>query len=260
LNTLNTSYNPLISIITIVYNNAQYVRGAIESVILQNYEYIEYIIIDGGSTDGTLEVINEYSNQISMIISEPDSGIYDALNKGLKVSTGDYVGFLHSDDFFIEKTLISDVVSLLQKSGAEFCFGNSILTNSITSKVVRYYQSGFFHPFLFRLGWMPPHPTCFYERKLHQEFGYYSTEYRIAGDFDFLTKVFMNRKVKWIHYDCVMVNMRLGGASNIGIKSKKIIASEIRQSLKNNHVWAPLILQIFRYIIRVFELILRPPK
>ena len=251
---------PLVSIITVVYNNSKYIRDAIESVLSQDYPRIEHIVVDGGSTDGTIDIIKEFGEKISTFITEPDDGIFDALNKGIVRSNGDFLGILHSDDLFCYKQVISDVINRLMETNSELCFSDLIIVDETTGKLVRYYMAHYFRRWMLRIGWLPPHPTVFLKRAIFEEFGLYSINYQIAGDFEFFVRIFYGRKIKWIYLDRISIMMRRGGASNSGTSSIKLAISEINRSLKSNNVWSNPIFQIVRYFIRFLELIVRPKK
>lgn len=206
-----------VTIITVIYNNVEHIRGAIKSVLSQNYPFIEYIVIDGGSTDGTLEIIEQYRDSISVFLSEPDDGVYDALNKGIMRASGDVVGILHSDDRFCYNQVVSDMVQKMSDTKTEFCFSDMIIVDSSSNKILRYYMAGYFKRWLFRTGWLPPHPTCFIKKSLFNEFGLYSTKYKIAGDFDFMIRIFYARKINWAYLNRITVKMKSGGTSNSGL-------------------------------------------
>jgi len=245
---LNTDYdlsmkvgergNPLVTIITVVLNNAEFIRDSIESVLSQTYPKIEYIVIDGDSTDGTVKIVEEYEQKISFIISEQDEGIYDALNKGICLATGDIIAILHSDDFFCDKEVVSDMVSKMIDIDAEFGFSDMVIVDNETEKLLRYYRANYFSRWMFRMGWMPPHPTCFIKKSLFDEFGLYSLDYEVVSDFDFLVRIFYGRDINWAYLNRITVKMRAGGVSNSGWKSKKLIADEINDSLSANQVWS----------------------
>jgi glycosyltransferase involved in cell wall biosynthesis len=258
---LKNSKTPLISIITVVYNNEKDIRNAIESVLDQNYEYIEYIVIDGGSDDGTIDVINEYRDHISVFISETDNGIYDALNKGISHSSGDFIAILHSDDLFCNSRVVSNIANKIsQSSRLELYFSDMVIVDRASDKVLRYYTASFFKPWMLRIGYMPPHPTCFIKKKLFDEFGLYSLDYKIASDFDFLVRIFFGREIKWSYLNQVTVKMKQGGISNSGFWSKKLIINEIHQSLKLNGVRSLRIIQLMRYLVRLKEFMTKPKK
>jgi len=249
-----------VSIITVVYNNVKYIGESIESVLSQDYHPVEYIVIDGGSTDGTLDVVEKYRDKISVFLSEPDDGIYDALNKGINIATGDVIAILHSDDLFCGECVVSDMVKRMSDTKSEFCFSDMVIVDSVSDKVLRYYMAGYFSRWMFRMGWMPPHPTCFINKSLFDEFGLYSLKYKVAGDFDFLLRIFYKRDIHWSYLDRVTVKMRQGGVSNSGLISKKIIAKEINHSLRSNNVWSLPVFQLGRYFIRLLEFLIKPKK
>ena len=250
----------LVSIITVVFNNVSYIRDAIQSVSSQNYPHKEHLVIDGGSTDGTVEVIKEYEDQISVFISEPDEGIYDSLNKGIMHASGTVIGILHSDDLFCDEQVVSEMITKMSDTKSEFCFSDMVIMDDESGKVVRYYMANYFKKWMFRIGWMPPHPTCFINKSLFDEFGLYSTKYKIAGDFDFLVRIFYGREINWSYLDRITVRMRKGGVSNSGWKSKILIANEISHSLQSNQVWSLHIFQLARYFIRLIEMVVKPKK
>ena len=252
------SSEPKVSIITAVYNNAEFVRVALESAKNQDYPNIEHIIIDGGSTDRTLDILHEHKDQIATLVSEPDNGIYDALNKGIERATGKYIAFLHSDDVFGSDSAISRLVEQAERQNAEFCCSDVIIVDRDSDRIIRFYRSHFFKEWLFKIGWMPPHPGCLFQRALHDEFGLYSTRFKIAGDFDFMVRMFFGRKIRWTYLNQVTMKMKRGGASNSGFASKRMIAQELSQSLEDNGVNAWPILQVLRYPIRALELVTRP--
>ena len=251
---------PLVSIVTVVYNNIEFVENAINSVHTQNYSNIEYIVIDGGSTDGTLEVINKNIEKISVFKSERDQGIYDALNKGIRIASGSIIAILHSDDLFISSSVVSQSVERMLAKDADICFSDMIIVNRNNEKIFRYYKSIYFKKWLFKIGWMPPHPTCFIKKSLFNKYGFYALEYKITADYDLLLRFLVVHSVTWVHLNKITVKMYNGGLSNSGISSKKIIADEISLSLKENKIWSLKVLQLFRYIIRLSELIMVPSK
>jgi len=247
-----------ISIITVVWNNKKTIKDSINSVLNQTYADIEYIVVDGSSSDGTVDIVKGYADKISHFISEPDEGIYDALNKGIELASGDVIGILHSDDLFSDRFVVSDMMERMVVENAEIAFSDMVIVDNSMTKVLRYYMASYFSPWMFKIGWMPPHPTCFIKKSLFDEFGMYSLDYKVAGDFDFLVRIFYARDISWTYLNRVTVKMRQGGVSNIGFSSKKIIAKEINQSLRSNNVWSLPIFQLGRYFIRLLELFIRP--
>jgi len=250
----------LVSIITVVYNNAQYIKETIQSVLSQDYTRLEYIVIDGCSTDGTVEIIQEFGDKISVFISERDKGIYDALNKGIQHASGEVISILHSGDLFCNRHVVSASIQQMRETSSEFCYSEMVIVNDVSGQIVRYYMGHYFRRWMLRIGWMPPHPTTFINKSLFDEFGIYSTEFKIVGDFDFFVRIFFSREINWTFLKRVTVKMRIGGVSNSGFTSKKLIFDEINRSLKSNQVWSLSIFQIGRYLIRIFELVMRPKK
>jgi len=205
--------NKKVSIITVVYNGVKHIRTAIESVLSQKYAHIEYIVVDGGSTDGTIDIINEYRQKISVFISEPDNGIYDAMNKGLSRATGDIVGILNSDDFYIDEFAIEQVTNQFD-GGIDCIFADLVFVKSRDlNKVVRYYDSSQFTPLKFAYGWMPAHPTFFVKRRIYEKYGLYRTDLKIAADFDILVRFLFTHKITYHYMNKVLVKMRTGGVS-----------------------------------------------
>ena len=252
------THQPLVSVITAVYNNVEHVASALEAVAAQDYPRIEHVVIDGGSTDGTLDVIARFKDHLAVVVSEPDSGLYDALNKGIANANGKYIAFLHSDDLFQDDQVISSMVTLMVAEDAEFCCSDVVIVDQESDKVLRYYMAGYFRRWLFRTGWMPPHPGCMFSRALHDEFGLYSTQFRIAGDFDFMVRMFYGRDIRWTYLNQVTMRMRGGGLSNAGFASKRLIVEEVQRALRQNGIWSPSVFQLARYVIRGAELFLRP--
>ena len=248
---------PLVTIITVVFNNVDFIERAINSVLSQSYKSIEYIVIDGGSNDGTLSVIKKYQDQIFYFLSEKDNGIYDALNKGINKATGNIIGILHSDDEFFNNSVVSNVIDNMIEKKSDFCFSNVIITNREMNKVHRYYKSNYFRNWMLRFGLMPPHPSCFIKKSLFDDFGHYSTKYLIAGDFDFMVRVFYGANIKWSYLNQTSIKMRTGGLSNSSIKNKIISAKEIKAVLKDHNIFTMYVFQFIKYAVRFFELLSR---
>ena len=204
-----------ISIITVVRNCRDTIAGCIESVLAQTYKNVEYIVIDGASTDGTLEIIRQYQDRITKIISEKDAGPYDAMNKGLKCATGDVVGFLHADDLYASPDVIEDVVKKIVEFGTDSLYCDLVYVNrKQTDRIVRYWRSGEFKKNSFRQGWMPPHPTFFVKRSICETSGGFDTAFRIAADYELLLRLLYREKISTIYLPKVLVRMRWGGLSN----------------------------------------------
>lgn len=240
-----------VTIITVVYNN-ELIKSAIESVLCQDYSSIEYIIIDGGSKDQTLSIINNYANSIDVIVSEPDMGIYDAINKGIALASGDIIGILNSDDFLADNNVVSRIVSSFSDDvNLEALYADVIFVDSMdTNKILRYYSSKSFKPWMFRFGFQPAHPTLYVKKNVFTRVGIYKTKYSIAGDFDFLLRIFLIYKVKGKYINDLWVKMRQGGASTSGIGSVLKINSEILSICKENGVYTNITLIYSKYFVK----------
>lgn len=202
-----------VSVVTIVYNGVEYLEACIASVIAQDYPDIEYILIDGASSDGTLAIANRYLDQFAYFISEPDLGIYDAFNKGIARSTGDIVGMLNADDRYSGTGVISTIVSHFEKTKCKAVYGNLSLVSS-GGQLFRYWQSKAFDRNRFRFGWMPAHPTLYIKRDLFQSYGTYSLNYSTCSDYEFILRLFYINQVPAEFIDLEFVVMRAGGRSN----------------------------------------------
>jgi glycosyltransferase involved in cell wall biosynthesis len=204
-----------VSIITVVYNNEKTVADCIDSVLSQTYSNIEYIIIDGNSKDSTVAIIKSYGDKITTFVSEQDNGIYDAMNKGLALATGDVVGILNSDDMYQSNTVIKKIVYHFQNSGCQAVFSDLIYVNyNNTSKIVRYWKSSLFTEDAFNKGWHPAHPTFFAKREVYQKFGVFNLNYEISADFELMLRFIQVNKISTHYIPEILVKMRLGGESN----------------------------------------------
>ncbi len=248
-----------ITIITVVYNNKSTISRAIESVLSQNYSNIEYIIIDGASTDGTIDIINTYKNRISKIISEKDKGIYDAMNKGIEIATGDVVGILNSDDSYIDENSVSEIAKTFENYNTDSVFADVIMVKEHDQNaIVRYYSAKKFKLWHFRFGHMPGHATFFAKRELFDKLGKYDTRYRISADFDLLLRFLFVHRISYKYIPKVLVKMSLGGISTQGFSSIKQMNLELKDSLKKNKVKSNIIMIYMKYFAKVFQFVLRP--
>lgn len=203
-----------ISIITVVWNNKETIRDAIDSVLSQTYIDIEYIVVDGLSTDGTIDVVRSYGARITHFLSESDKGLYDAMNKGIELSTGDVIGILNSDDFYIDEFVIEKVVSEFRAKGVDSVFGDLVyVKSSDLEHTVRYYDSSKFNPSMFAYGWMPAHPTVFIKRNIYEKYGVFRTDLKVAADFDILARFMATHGISYSYIQGIMVKMRIGGVS-----------------------------------------------
>lgn len=237
-----------ISIITVCYNSQSFISAAIESVISQDYYDLEYIIIDGGSTDDTISIIQSYGNKIDHFVSEPDMGIYDAMNKGLTLATGKFIGFLNSDDFYPTTSIISDVVDSFQKNlDVDMVFGNVAFVHpKNTRRLIRLYSSFHFKTWKMRFGFMPAHPATFVRRATYEKVGFYTLGYKIAADFEWFVRAFLVYNSTFLKLNKIFVYMREGGVSTSGFKSNWIATKEMNFALSSNKIFSSLLLVIVR--------------
>lgn len=245
----------IFSIITSVYNNRPMIEGVLSSVALQQSEQvqIEHIIVDGGSTDGTKEYLENINFPHVSFKSEKDNGIYDALNKGLGRANGDIIGILHSDDFFADENVLSDVQKYFEQ-GADVVYGDLVYVNRTNDKtVIRNWKAGTFTDLDLEMGWMPPHPTFFFRRELLEDKGLFDTNYRIAGDYEYMLRFLTDKKLKIAYCPRVLTHMRLGGISN---KSMKSILKKMKEDLKvaDKYFAAPLLTVFFKNIRKIKQL------
>jgi glycosyltransferase len=235
-----------ISIITVTFNAAETLEAAILSVLNQTHSDIEYIIVDGGSKDASLSIIENYSTQITKWLSEPDNGIYDAMNKGIDLATGDYIGFLHADDILATNDIINAIVSKAIESNADVLYGDLEYTlKSDPTKVVRYWKSSEFVPKKLKSGWMPPHPTLYVSKKLFNQVGKFDLSYKISSDYEFILRLFSYPGLKAIYLNKLMVKMRIGGESNRSIGNIIRKSAEDYRALQHNKIGGivPLVLK-----------------
>jgi len=241
-----------ITIVTVSLNSEKYISTAIESVLLQDYTNIEYIIVDGGSTDGTLEIIKSYGERISNVISEPDDGLYDAMNKGISASTGEIIGFLNSDDFYLDKFVVSKVAQLYREDpNLSVALGNVdfALPNDIDTSV-RVFSSFNFSPWKLRFGLMPPHPSSFVRRSAYNVVGQYSSDYIIAADFEWFCRAFLVCNLRYEKINQILVRMRMGGVSTSGLRSYYTSSLEMLRALKDNNIYSNLLFVLFRLPVK----------
>ena len=238
----------IISIITTVLNGEKTIENTINSVLSQSFNDIEYIIVDGGSTDGTIEIINKYKSKISKFISEKDKGIYDGMNKGIKLATGDIIGILNSDDVYASDDVIEAVVKEMDEKNADACWGDLIYVDKKNpNKVIRYWESSEFQKGKFRRGWMPPHPTFFVRKFVYEKYGYFNLSFPIAADYELMLRFLEKKGIKSCHIPRILVKMRTGGESNKNIKNI------IKQNIECYKAWGVNGLKI-----TPFNIILKP--
>jgi glycosyltransferase involved in cell wall biosynthesis len=224
-----------ISIVTVCYNSAATIVKTIESVAAQTYKNIEYIVVDGNSKDSTVAIIKEHEDIITQWISEPDKGLYDAMNKGIAMATGDIVGILNSDDTFFSNTVLFEIADFHNKNAIDASVGN-IMQHKENGKVVRVYSSKYWKPEKLKIGFMPPHPSIFFRRELFDQLGFYELEFTIGADYELITRFFLKKNISWKYSGITTTAMLVGGLSSSGTSSYKLITKEIQKALSMNGI------------------------
>lgn len=246
-----------ISIVTVCFNSADTIEDTIRSVLSQQHSRLEYIVIDGGSTDGTLDVLARYRDRIAKCVSERDRGIYDAMNKGVRLAEGEFVGFLNADDVYAGPNVISEVAAALQTDHADGVYGDLVyIGRRNTERVVRYWRAGQYRPGAFYSGWVPPHPTFFCRTALYRRFGGFNPEYRIAGDFELMLRLIEKEHIGVRYIPKPFVRMRAGGKANT---MRGIIQGnrEIVHAFHSNGLTFPLHFFCLRFLRRIPQLVVR---
>jgi len=226
-----------ISVITAVYNRCHTVQDALDSIASQSYRALEHVVVDGASTDGTKAILQRNRERIAVLVSEPDKGIYDALNKGIGLSTGEVVGFLHADDVFADENAISRIASVFEDPDVEAVYGDlQYVSNNDSSRTIRFWRAGDFTAARLAWGWMPPHPTLYVRRRVYERLGAFDTRYRIAADYDCILRFLGRGGVEPAYIPEVLVKMRVGGASNRSISNILEKSKEDYRALRSNGV------------------------
>lgn len=250
-----------ISIITATYNSGKTLRDTIESVLRQSYTDYEYIVKDGGSKDDTLEIVKAYAPKFGdkiKAISEPDQGIYDAMNKGIQMATGDVIGILNSDDFYTSADALQVIADTFANNDIDATYGDIHFVNDDDlSKCVRYYSSAIFRRSFMRFGLMPAHPSFYCKKTAYEKYGIFDTSYKVAADFENLLRLIYvgNIKTKYISKD--FVTMRTGGASTAGLSSRTQIMKDHLRAMKANGIYSNVFLLSLRYVYKLYELVRR---
>ena len=241
-----------VSIITVTHNSAKYLQECIDSVVQQTYNNIEHIVIDGGSEDGTLDIIKRYDNHIAKWISEDDNGMYDAINKGMNLATGEVIGILNSDDMLASKEVISQVVKCFQEHKVDSLYGDLVYVDQKnTKKIIRYWKGLSYNRFRFNYGWMPAHPTFYFRRDLLSDLGGYESHYFTAADYEFMARYLYRYRISARYLPLLIVKMRVGGQSNKNIMSRLRANRRDYLAMKLNDIPFPHIASILKPIIKL---------
>ena len=243
-----------ISIITVCYNSDRTIEDTFKSVKEQTYRDIEYIVIDGNSKDNTINLIKKYNDIITYWTSESDKGLYDAINKGIALATGDYVGIINSDDVFYSPKTIEEVAGFLQKNHNIDAISGDIVQHK-RGKIIRKYSSANWTPEKLKIGFMPPHPSIFIKTELFNKFGYYKLGYKIGADYELIIRYFLKYNIKYKYSGIITTSMAVGGASSSGLESYNKITEEINKAFKQNNIdYSPIKVK-FRFIWKIFGFI-----
>jgi glycosyltransferase involved in cell wall biosynthesis len=247
-----------ISVVTVAFNAAGTIEDTIRSVASQTYSDVEHIVVDGASTDGTLDVIGRYRKHIARLISEPDQGIYDAMNKGLNLATGEVIGFLNADDVYAGTTVLEKVSANMAKDGLDALFGDAVFVNPHRpNQPSRRYRSERFRPERIGWGWMPAHPALFLKRAVYERFGTFRTDYRIAGDFELVARIFHGNTLSYRHLPEVLVRMRSGGISTGGWRNTILLNQEVMRACQENGIATSLPKILSKYPAKLLEFLHR---
>lgn len=247
-----------ITIITVCFNAASTIKKTLDSVAGQTHASIEHIVIDGSSKDGTLEILKNHKTHFYTLLSEPDKGVYDAMNKGLRMATGEVIGILNADDIFAHKDVLHDIAELFSDNNIEAIFGDVEYFSLLKpNRVFRKYRSNGFESKKLEFGIVPAHPTLFLRRAVYDRFGLFNPKYKIAGDFEFMARIFKSPSISFRYLPEVMVRMQAGGLSNRGLKSNILINREIKMACHENGIPTNRLKLILRYPRKLLEFIIR---
>lgn len=244
-----------ISIITVCKNAEQFIEQTISSVLSQSYSNVEYILIDGKSSDQTLKIISKYKSNISYFVSEEDKSLYEALNKGIRAASGDIIGILHAGDCFVNNFVLEEIALLFTSNSAiDAIYSNVYFTNK-AGKVTRKINAKNWKPINFSFGEMPPHPGFYCKKSVYEKKGFYLENYKIAADFELMVRFILNSNINYKYLPIYTVDMQIGGISNSGIKSYAIKTREILKSLQTNQIKANKFVILVRFLTKLKQFI-----
>jgi glycosyltransferase involved in cell wall biosynthesis len=241
-----------ISLITVAYNAQNTIERCIISVLRQKFNNIQYIVIDGGSTDDTAQIIGKYKDKVDIFISEPDRGVYDAMNKGIAYATGDIIGTLNADDYYADDDVLNNVIAAFAKQECNILYGDLDYIDH-SGKTIRKWRSGKYKSGMFNWGWMPPHPTFYCRRKLFEELGAYKLDYGSAADYELMLRFIHSNKTSVYYMDKVMVKMVTGGISNKNIGNRVKAISNDLKAMRNNNILLPVVTILFKPLRKISQ-------
>ena len=246
-----------ISIVTPVFNDKRVVR-ALDSILAQRHGHdLELIVVDAGSTDGTLNVLEAYRKNLSVLISEQDKGIYDGMNKGIRLATGEVVGILNADDQYHDMTVLNDMADALRDDAIEAVYGDMIYADD-AGRVSRYWKSGASTPMKWRLGWMPPHPTFFVRRRVYERYGLFDLDSPIAADYELMLRFMVRYRITTKYLNRVLVNMAPGGTSNASVANVLRASLEVARAWRHNGLRGGFTVPVLKPARKIFQLLRRP--
>lgn len=241
-----------ISLITVAYNAQNTIERCIDSILRQKFNNIQYIVIDGGSTDNTVKIINQYKENIDFLISEPDKGVYDAMNKGIALATGDIIGTLNADDFLADDEILQDVATAFSAQKTNILYGDLDYVD-LNERIIRKWRSGRYKSGQFNWGWMPPHPTFYCRKKLFTELGVYSLDYGTAADYELMLRFIHLNKANVFYLNRVMVKMIIGGVSNKSLSNRvKALRFDLK-AMRNNDILLPVVTVFFKPLRKILQ-------
>lgn len=249
----------LISVVTVAYNSASTIGDTLDSVSSQTYQEVQHVVIDGCSKDETLNIVKARGKRVATLVSEKDKGIYDAMNKGLRHSTGDIIGFLNSDDVFADQNALDRIASAFQDPGVDLVYGDLVfVAQTNLARSVRLWTSRRYEAGLCSRGWMPPHPTFYVRRSVYEKFGDYDLDFPAAADFEMALRLFDCAKLSSVYIPCVQVRMRMGGQSTRSIKNILSGSREVSRACKKHGLPGGVLFAISRLLVKVPQFFQRP--
>jgi glycosyltransferase involved in cell wall biosynthesis len=247
-----------VTIITAAYNAAKTIDETLDSVARQSYPNIEHIVVNGASTDDTQSIIEQYRDKLAAVVSGPDHGVYDAMNKGLALASGEVVGFLNADDIYADKDVLSRVAGIMEHESLDALFGDvEFFRSEDPTRTVRRYRSARFSPDQIALGWMPAHPALFLRRRVYEHYGVFRTDYRIAGDFEYCARIFHSDTLVYRSLPETLVRMRTGGISTSGWRNTVLLNREVLRACRENGINTNIIKIFSKYPAKLMEFLVK---